>query len=117
MKRIGQKIYNSTAWTQIRNAYMDKVNWRCERCGGLATICHHREYITAANVNRAEVTLNFENLEALCQECHNREHKHFSRAEGAAIFDAAGDMVGLVESAELARFRESVSKFEPPHAE
>ena len=37
-------------------------------------IVHHREYLNDENLHDVKVSLNFENLEALCFDCHNKEH-------------------------------------------
>ena len=64
----------------------------CERCGGVGEICHHRKHLTPDNVRDFAISLDFSNLECLCQTCHNREH--FSTgAEREVIFDAEGNAV------------------------
>lgn len=117
MRRVGKSIYDSKAWQRLKDMYMSSKNYICERCGGVATICHHKKYITAANVNDPKITLNAENLEALCQECHNKEHNHFSATnDSKAIFDSKGQMVGFKENAEIWRIREAIERLEntPP---
>lgn len=51
----------------------------CERCSTdeepiLAKIVHHIIYLTPFNINNPNISLNHDNLEALCQDCHNKEH-------------------------------------------
>jgi len=48
--------------------------------------------LTPANIGDPNVTLAWDNLEYLCQECHNREHGGASTAEGL-VFDINGDLV------------------------
>ena len=72
-------FYNSTAWKRCREAYREKVGNLCEDClreGRFtpAEIVHHIVPITEANVNDPSVTLNFDNLRAVCRECHAKEH-------------------------------------------
>ena len=67
-------FYKSKRWTKARAAYLETQHHVCERCGAPATIVHHKTYITPENVTDPSVTLTPENFEALCQECHNREH-------------------------------------------
>lgn len=40
----------------------------------LGDIVHHKKYISSKNIYNPEVTLNFDNLELLCRDCHNKEH-------------------------------------------
>lgn len=79
MRSIERSFYKSRAWQQCREGYLLKVNGRCERClkKGLhvpAKIVHHKIWLTEENYQDPSVSLNFDNLEALCQRCHNEEH-------------------------------------------
>lgn len=113
MKRVGQKLYNSVAWRKLRLAYMASKNWICERCGAVATICHHRRHLTATNADNATIALNFDNLEALCQTCHNLEHA----ARGQAIFNSRGDVVAVKNDRDFAQDRQAILElFKTPQA-
>lgn len=93
-QEYAKAFYHSAAWIKCRNAYMASRNYICERCGGLAEICHHRAYITPQNINDPSVTLSWDNLEAVCRTCH--QHEHFAEAEVCVEglrFDANGDLV------------------------
>lgn len=37
-------------------------------------IVHHKCYIDTTNIYNPDITLNFDNLELLCLDCHNKEH-------------------------------------------
>ena len=79
MRSIDSNFYKSKAWEATRAKYLDQVNHTCERCAknGIlipARIVHHKIYLTEENYKDPKVSLNFENLEALCQDCHNKEH-------------------------------------------
>lgn len=37
-------------------------------------IVHHKSYIDVKNIWDTGITLNFDNLELLCIDCHNKEH-------------------------------------------
>jgi len=79
MRPFAEKFYASAAWKKTRAAYLQSVGGLCERCElrGLievATIVHHKVYLTEQNINDLEAALSWRNLEALCSECHNREH-------------------------------------------
>ena len=52
----------------------------CERClkKGLVVpgeIVHHKIRLSPENINDPSVTLNFDNLELLCRDCHGEEHR------------------------------------------
>lgn len=53
---------------------MSGQNYICERCGGVATTCHHKVWLTPHNIHDPNVSLNFDNLCALCDPCHQLEH-------------------------------------------
>ena len=55
-----------------------------------AVILHHIVYITDRNYQDDNVFYNVDNVEALCQECHNKEH--FAEKE-KYIFNEDGDLI------------------------
>ena len=80
MKDFARSFYKSKRWQATREAYLRSVGGLCERClkKGLyrpAVIVHHKVYITADNIHTPEVTLNWDNLEAVCRDCHEDEHR------------------------------------------
>jgi len=77
MKEWAKTFYNSDAWRDCRAAYLSSIGYLCERCGNKlqpAKIVHHKIYLTPDNISDPNVSLCFDNLEALCQDCHNKEH-------------------------------------------
>ena len=81
MKDYAKSFYLSKSWRACRDAYFRKQNGVCERCGSAGAIVHHKRYITPDNINNPKITLNFDNLELLCQDCHNKEHKKKIKTE------------------------------------
>ena len=80
MKDFAKCFYNTKRWQNCRNSYFKKVGGLCERClkAGKITpgeIVHHKIYLDENNINDASISLNFNNLELLCRECHEKEHK------------------------------------------
>ena len=72
-------FYKTKAWQKCRDEYFRKVGGLCERCKakGLivpAEIIHHKIHIDEKNINDPSITLNPNNLEALCRVCHGMEH-------------------------------------------
>lgn len=80
-----QGFYNSKTWQRTRTAYKKSVGNLCERClaRGLivpAEIVHHKVPVSPSNITDPNITLSFDNLEALCRDCHADAHsKKISR--------------------------------------
>lgn len=79
MRSIEKEFYKTARWVKCRDAYFKRVGGLCERClaKGLyepAKIIHHKEHLNRGNVNNPAIAYGFDNLEALCQDCHNKEH-------------------------------------------
>lgn len=88
------EFYHSTAWKRLSRAFLLSKNYICERCGKPAEIAHHRRYLTAENVLNPDISLNPDNLEALCLDCHNTEHFGQGGATAAGLtFDQHGDLI------------------------
>lgn len=92
-KEYAKSFYKGRAWEKCRDGYMESKYYICERCGGVAVICHHKKHITPANINDPSITLNWANLEALCMDCHNVEHMSSSATAKGLIFDSGGNLI------------------------
>lgn len=78
-KEFAKSFYSSKAWQECRNEYAKRRHYLCEDClrRGIykpGKIVHHKIEIDPITIERPEVALNFDNLELLCRECHNRVH-------------------------------------------
>lgn len=89
-----KRFYKSKAWKKCRASYIQSVYGLCERCGEPGKIVHHKKYIDSSNVNDPMITLNHDNLELLCQDCHNKEHfeKNSALRDGFR-FDEEGNLI------------------------
>ena len=74
MKEYAKSFYLSKAWRKTRDAYATSQNGLCERCKQAGDIVHHKQYITPKNISDPLITLDWSNLELLCQDSHNKEH-------------------------------------------
>ena len=92
-REFAEAFYRSKAWKQCRRSFFIAKHGICERCGGPGKIVHHKIYLTPQNINDPNVTLNFDNLELLCQECHNEEHLGTGVTVHGLKFDENGDLV------------------------
>lgn len=98
MRSIDQRFYKSVTWIRCAEAYKESVNGLCERCvkNGLITparVVHHKIYMNSETVKDASLAYEWDNLEALCQDCHNREHfgdkapKRYQIVDGVLVID------------------------------
>ena len=87
------EFYHKKQWRQLSKVFLLSKNYICERCGKPAVIAHHRKHLNAGNIDNAEISLNPDNLEALCMDCHNAEHfgNGGATARGLA-FDGDGNL-------------------------
>lgn len=77
-------FYQSKDWVKLTKAIKaSRTNadgfMVCERCGrpivkAYDAICHHKIFLTDANVNDAGISLNPDNIALLHARCHNYEH-------------------------------------------
>ena len=63
---------------------------KCERCGAVGEEVHHKIRLTVDNVKDPTISINQDNLELLCKDCHNKEHKRFSKEKE---FDSDGNLI------------------------
>lgn len=88
-------FYKSESWQQCREAFGASRFWICERCGRPGGIVHHKVPLTPKNINDPAVALSWENLELLCQDCHNREHGGGTATREGFAFDERGDLIPI----------------------
>ena len=98
-KAWAKGFYNSKEWQACRESYIKSVNGLCEKCLennriNTGYIVHHIEELTTDNINNPEITLGWDNLMYLCQECHNRIHgeDHEVTREGLS-FNEFGELI------------------------
>ena len=79
MKEWAESFYKSNAWKTCRDEYAKSCGHLCESClkrGIIApgAIVHHKLHLTPENINDPSVTLNWDNLELVCRDCHAERH-------------------------------------------
>ncbi len=84
MKDWAREFYSSEAWKSARRAYAKSVGGLCERClerGEIRAgeIVHHLTWLTPLNINDPAITLNWDNLQLLCRDCHAQIHTKIER--------------------------------------
>lgn len=94
MKDYAKTFYKSSVWKKCRASYFRYRHGLCERCSSPGKIVHHKDYLTPENINDPNITLSFQNLELLCQDCHNKEHfEKYSATVYGLKFDKNGDLI------------------------
>lgn len=101
MKDYAKGFYNRK-WLPCRDAYrahrVSVDGGMCERChNALGYIVHHKTELTAENISDPEIALNFDNLEYVCLECHNRIHG-VGTNKNRVCFDAEGNVFEIPEN-------------------
>lgn len=93
-KDFARAFYASAKWKRTQAAVMRAYCYQCQRCGKPAKIVHHKTWLTPDNINDPNITLNWDNLEPLCQDCHNAEHQQNGGDTVDGLrFDADGRLV------------------------
>lgn len=75
-KEFAKKFYDSKAWKNCRQSF---ISYRISIDGGMCQHCKdklgfivdHKEELTPDNINSPDITLNHNNFQYLCLECHN----------------------------------------------
>lgn len=78
-KPFSEKFYKTSVWRDCRNGYAAYRGHLCEGClrRGILShgeIVHHKIELTPENIDNPEITLNYNNLELLCRQCHAEVH-------------------------------------------
>lgn len=92
-KDYAKAFYNSGAWRDTQRLFLMHENYICAACGGAACIVHHVRHIAPGNIYDPNITLSFDNLQALCLPCHNTIHGSGSACADGVSFDDRGNVV------------------------
>ena len=103
-KEWAKAFYNSKRWTRCRDAYISK---RIATDGGLCEECrekpgyivHHKIMLTQTNISNPDISLNEDNLEYVCKDCHDLFEGHGLNKGIRPLcrFDADGQPISLRE--------------------
>jgi 5-methylcytosine-specific restriction endonuclease McrA len=77
------EIYKTKEWREARKYVMTRSNGLCERCkkkGKMVPgkIVHHIKWLTDDNKNDWSISYNPNNLEYICNDCHENVHERSS---------------------------------------
>lgn len=75
-----QAFYSSTHWKKCRDGFIAYKRGLCERCLKKGIIkagvdVHHKIHLTPTNITNPNIALSWNNLELLCKNCHEEEHR------------------------------------------
>ena len=74
-KEWAKAFYKSKAWQQVRREALRRDHYTCCRCSARAEEVHHVKELTPENIGDINISLNINNLESLCHDCHTKETK------------------------------------------
>lgn len=71
-KKNRKWFYNSELWRIARINALKRDGFTCAYCGARATEVHHLIELNDVNIHDPEISLNLNNLQSLCHDCHTR---------------------------------------------
>ncbi len=82
------RFLNSKEWRQLRLKLIAERGNKCQSCNlyiprGEDITGHHIKPLTPDNVGDANISLNPENINLICSDCHDKEHERFKYARPA----------------------------------
>ena len=91
-----KRFYSGKKWRKLRDKYL-KEHPLCERCAAVgraevAEHVHHKIELNENNFKDPLIAYNEDNLEALCFDCHRKEHHDLSEVANDLFFDEDGNL-------------------------
>ncbi|MBO6303879.1 MAG: HNH endonuclease [Selenomonadaceae bacterium] len=77
------KFYNSKEWKDLRGQLIVAAKYTCQKCGKNLVlnpsrlVGHHKIKLDPKNILDVNISLNPQNIEIICKECHDEEHKRY----------------------------------------
>ena len=76
------RFYNSRIWRNFSKLLKIQNNYMCDKCNNVVLstkklISHHKIELTEDNVDDDNISLNKNNIDIICYDCHNRVHNRF----------------------------------------
>ncbi len=104
-KEFSKSFYNSQRWQKTRAAFLSAHPYcnRHEMVGIIvpAEHVHHIVELTEQNIDDPLVSLSWDNLEALCHDCHTREHTANSQIDDGLFFDSDGNIRQIIPPVDI----------------
>ena len=93
-----KRFYNSSQWRKCRASYISTVpGGLCEHCQhSMGYIVDHIQEINIHNINDPDITLNHNNLQYLCLECHNtKTFRKYNAIREGFTFNDDGELIPI----------------------
>jgi predicted kinase len=86
-----KSFYASEKWITFRLGLINERGTKCSRCGERIAkskdlIGHHKIELTPENVHDYMISLNPEQVDLVCFDCHNKEHNRFGHKAGRQVY-------------------------------
>ena len=97
-QEFAKTFYDSKAWKDCKRIFISERitedGGLCQRCHELpGFIVHHKILLTPENIHDAEISLNTDNLEYVCNNCHNKIHLVERYGLNFCGFDSSGQPI------------------------
>ncbi len=98
-----EQFYNSKKWRDLRKVLVIESKGMCNNCGKTILdtsklIANHKIALTDDNVTNPSISLNRDNLEIICINCHNQYHQRFMGATKEVLIFAGDDYQSVINS-------------------
>ena len=96
MREFAKEFYHSKAWIKTRDYVLKRDLNLCQEClkkGKLtpAKAVHHIIHLSPENIDDARISLDPDNLESVCQDCHAELHREY-RGDERFYIDEFGEI-------------------------
>lgn len=71
------RFYNSSEWRILSRTRLQRDGYKCVKCGQIASEVDHIKPIQTPD--GWELRLDYDNLQSLCLDCHNKKHERFKK--------------------------------------
>jgi 5-methylcytosine-specific restriction endonuclease McrA len=88
-----KSFYNNKQWRKLASYIRHKHFYTCSVCGNRGTYVHHIIPLTNKNINDMSITLNEDNLQLLCHDCHNDLHMGNAFIRDDVKFNKDGQLI------------------------
>ena len=93
MIKSRKQFYKSKEWRKVRELVIIRQGGICNRCNKPVEEIHHIIPLTDENYTDPSISLNLDNLEGLCHDCHNEETNPIISIRDDIKFDSYGNLI------------------------